>query len=208
MPSSGSVRGFSRPTLRTGIPVRPLTTLLLPWLLLSLPPVGSWLKLSMVGHMLVQMPLLVVCGFLLARRLRQTHAQLGRSLRPYRWSLLLCATFTLMVWMLPRLLDLAVESTSVDMLKVLSLSFLAGLPLGLAWPLFGPVVHGLIHVEALATLWRLGWLYLESPSRLCSRYALDDQSRLGMWMLALGGVYALWLVALALSGSVDSRTQE
>jgi hypothetical protein len=116
----------------------------------------------------------------------------------YRWPLLLLALGTLMVWMIPRLLDLAVESAAVDAAKLVSLLFLGGVPLGLAWSALGPVVRAILHVEALASLWRLGWLYLESPTRLCTRYALDDQTRLGGILLMLGAGYATWLLLCAL----------
>lgn len=180
---------------------------LLAALLIGLPPLGPWLKSSMLTHMLIQIPAFVVCGHAAGRRLRRRHPQLALRSHLYRWPLLLCAAFTLMAWMLPRLLDLAVESPAVDGAKLLSLTLLAGMPLGLAWSCFGPVVRALVHVEALATLWRLGWLYIDSPARLCTQYGLDDQNRLGLWMLGLGAVYALWLAVKALSGSATPPVQ-
>lgn len=178
---------------------------LLAALMVFLPPLGSWLKSSMLTHMLIQIPALVACGHAAGRCLRRRWTHAARQSHLYRWPLLLCAAFTLMTWMLPRLLDLAVESPAVDGAKLLSLTLLAGLPLGLAWSCFGPVVRALVHVEALASLWRLGWLYVDSPARLCTQYGLDDQYRLGLWMLGLGGAYALWLIVKALGGSAPTQ---
>lgn len=167
----------------------------------SLPPLGSWLNQTMLGQMLVQAPLLVVAGWMMGQALLK-NARPARleSLRTYRWAMLLVALFTLMAWMIPRLLDLAVTQPMVETTKVLSLIFLAGLPLSLAWTYLGPVARGVLHVEALATVWRLGWLYVDSPTRLCIQYGYDDQLRLGYALLIVGGAYALWLAYVALGG--------
>ena len=49
-------------------------------------------------------------------------------------------------------------------------------------------------------MWRLGWLYLDSPLRLCVQYGLDDQRRLGYALIGLGTVYAIGLATMALAG--------
>jgi hypothetical protein len=116
----------------------------------------------------------------------------------FRWALLILAAGTLAVWMIPRLLDLAVQSAGVDFAKVTSLALLGGLPLRIAWFHLGPVARGIVHVEALASLWRVGWIYVDSPSRLCTQYGLEDQQRLGALLLQAGAMYAVWLAWQAL----------
>lgn len=167
------------------------------WLVLWLPPVGPWLTSTMTAHMLVQIPLFVVIGI----RLGSMQDRWIDAVRPYRWALLLLAGATLMVWMIPRMLDLAVQSWTVDLAKAGTLT-LAGMALRLAWQASGPVVCGLLHVEALATIWRLGWLYLESPTRLCVQYGQGDQARLGAALLVAGTLYAVWLAVRALGGPI------
>lgn len=177
--------------------------LVLAWLALWLPPVGSWLTRTMTAHMLVQIPLLVLIGILLGRLLAsKMQGRWIEAVRPYRWALLLLAGAALMVWMIPRMLDLAVQNWAVNAAKAGSLTLVTGLALSLAWQTSGPVVRGLLHAEALATLWRLGWLYLESPTRLCLQYGQDDQARLGAALLAAGALYAVWLAARALCGPI------
>lgn len=167
------------------------------WAIVWLPPLGSVLKRSMLTHMVLQITLLVVLGALLAEAQRRRHSQLTGQLRPYRWALLIAAATTLMLWMVPRLLDMAVQSFAIDALKAVSLTA-GGMGLRLCWISFGPVIRGLLHVEALATLWRIGWLYLESPTRLCSQYSMGDQQQVGTTLIVLGSVYALWLATSAL----------
>lgn len=175
-----------------------------PWwmaacLLVALPPLARALESRMTTHMLVQIPLLVLGGWLLGGHLATRYRARQAACAPLRWSLLLLAAATLSVWMIPRLLDMAVESAAADAAKVASLVLLGGLPLRLAWLHLGPVARGLVHVEALASLWRIGWLFLSSPARLCTQYGLDDQQRLGSLMLQVGAVYAVWLAWCALN---------
>jgi hypothetical protein len=155
----------------------------------------------MTTHMLVQIPLLTTCGWHLGGRLAGRHPAALGALSRFRWALLVVAFATLAVWMIPRLLDLAVQSVQISLAKGLSLVLLGGLPLRLAWLHLGPVARGIVHLEALATFWRIGWIYLDSPSRLCTQYGLDDQQRLGGLVLQAGAMYAVWLVWLAMNGA-------
>jgi uncharacterized membrane protein YqaE (UPF0057 family) len=164
------------------------------WLTIITPPIGIWLKQSMHTHMLVQLSLLVLIGVAIGQQLNKYYPQLLYQVKVFRAALLLLAIATMMIWMIPRLLDLAVENTWVDAAKVLSLPLLAGLPLYFAWQNFGPIVRGILHLEALATLLRLAWLYIESPTRLCVQYGLDDQKRLGTILIAIAIMYALYLL--------------
>jgi len=47
-------------------------------------------------------------------------------------------------------------------------------------------------------------LYLISPIRLCNNYALNDQQRLGGYMLAIGSGLLVWLVGKLLWGRFES----
>ncbi|MDP3761805.1 MAG: hypothetical protein Q8R01_14950 [Ramlibacter sp.] len=164
------------------------------------PGSAAWLESAMLSHMLVQIPVLVTAGFLVGTHWRRASNRVRALGRAFRWPLVATAGGTLMLWMIPRLLDEAVASPVVDAVKLASLFAAAGVPLGLGWPELGPVARGVIHVEALSTCWRLGWLYLDTPQRLCSQYLLDDQYRVGTALLLLGVPYAANLAALALFG--------
>ncbi len=182
--------------------------LLVAAVLLWLPGVGGLLKQTMLGHMLVQVSLLVLVGYALGATLLHGNTSIRILAHTYRWACLLTTVSTLAVWMIPRLLDLAVEIPWIDAAKVLSLVFAAGVPLAWSWHSLPVVVRCVLHVEALATVWRLGWLYLDSPVRLCSRYGLDDQQRLGYVLMVLGAAYALWLANVALFGVALPVAQE
>ena len=55
------------------------------------------------------------------------------------------------------------------------------------------MVRGVWLVEIVAMAFRLGWLYMVSPVRLCSNYLLSDQQQLGKIMLAIGVAICLLL---------------
>ena len=170
---------------------------------LLLPPVRAWLEASMTLQMLVQIPLLIGVGYLLAGALP---ARLDASLA--RWNQhgitsLVLATLAGMFWMLPRSLDAAIGEPWMALAKFISVPLLIGLPLGLGWPRMGFVVRGVFLLELIATFFRLGWLYLVSPVRLCNNYLLDDQQRAGEAMLVIGGLILAGVVAKLLWGRFD-----
>lgn len=172
--------------------------------ILLLPPVRHGLEGSMTAQMLVQIPLLIGVGWLLPAALPRW---LGEGIA--RWnqhgiSSVVLASLAGMFWMLPRSLDAAVGEPWMAVAKFASVPLLIGLPLGLGWPRMGFVVRGVFLLELIATFFRLGWLYLVSPVRLCNNYLLDDQQRAGETMLVIGGVILAGILAKLLWGRFNS----
>lgn len=164
------------------------------FLALALAPLDGALEATMTGHVMVQIPLLTAAGFLVGRRLEPL-------LEPWldRWNAggiagMLLVGFTLAFWMIPRWLDAALASPATDAAKHVSLALLAGAPLAWSWNRLHPVARGVVKIEFLAMLFRLGWLYLIAPDRLCNNYLLADQAALGRGLLAAGAALSLvWL---------------
>lgn len=153
---------------------------------LALPTLRELLEASMTRQMLAQMPLLALGGWYLARcapqRMRDVLAAWDRN----GVSGLLLVSLASLVWMLPRALDAALDVPAVTVAKFLSVPLLIGAPLALSWPRAGFVVRGVFLLEVIATAFRLGWLYIASPERLCANYLLDDQQQLGRILMAIG----------------------
>jgi len=160
-------------------------------LLLALLFSRPWLEASMVWHMGVQIPLLVLLGALPARSWR-TRLNTGDVVRRYRAALLLLALFSLGLWMLPRLLDAALHQPLVELAKWISLP-LGGAALLLCWPHLPVILRGVLHLELIATLLRLGWLYLQAPERYCVSYGISDQQSLGYLLLIYAAAYGTLL---------------
>mgnify|MGYP001554996649 CR=1 FL=1 len=179
----------------------------LAFLVLLAPPIRHGLEASMTAQMLLQMPLLVGVGWLLS------HALPARALAGVaRWNHrgitgLVLASVAGAYWMLPRTLDASVTVPLLGAAKYLALPLLIGMPFALGWPRMGFIVRGVFLLELIATFFRLGWLYLISPERLCNNYLLDDQQRLGRYMLLIGAALFLGVAAKLLWGRFDTLAE-
>lgn len=161
------------------------------WILLALPPIRQALQNTMTAQMLVQLPLLAAAGWLAAGAIPR---RIDAAVAPWnRGGIagLLLASFASAVWMLPRMMDASVSDPWFTLAKFTSVPLLIGVPAALSWRRAGFVVRGVLLLELIATAFRLGWLYLVSPVRLCSNYLLGDQQRLGNGLLALGAALCL-----------------
>jgi hypothetical protein len=110
------------------------------WLLLGVPFARAWLESSMALHMLVQLPLLAGIGFSIGcawRRSRHDGAMaraLGctQSFNAGGATGIIAASFVMVLWMLPRLLDLARLDAAVDAVKFVTVPA-AGAAVALSW---------------------------------------------------------------------------
>lgn len=173
---------------------------LLLWLVLATPVARGFLEASMSLQMLVQMPLLGLAGYLLARQLPERVRRVLAAWDRGGVSGLLLASVVSLPWMLPRLMDAALAEPWVELAKFTSLPLLIGLPLALSWPRAGLVVRGVFLMEMVATVFRVGWLYLVAPQQLCVNYLVDDQQRLGTALLVLGVLATLVLACQLMWG--------
>jgi hypothetical protein len=175
------------------------------WAVLGTPALRHALESLMTLQMLVQIPLLVLAGGWLAQG---TPGWLDRRLAAWNHqgiTGLLLASLTSLVWMLPLALDAALGDPRFTLAKFLSVPLLIGAPVALSWPHAGFVVRGVVLLELTATVFRLGWLYLISPVRLCSSYLLDDQERVGRILLAVGLAIVLMLAWKLMWGRIDPQ---
>lgn len=174
------------------------------WVALCLPPVRQVLESRMSWHMLVEIPLLIVCGMALAAVLPES---IERRTRP--WDAggingLLLASSVWMIWMLPIALDAAIDQPLIAAIKFAGLPLLVGIPLRMSWPRAGFIVRALFLIELIATLFRAGWLYVASPERLCSSYLIGDQQLTGELLLWLGAAVLLAAIAALFLGNFEA----
>jgi hypothetical protein len=168
--------------------------------LLAVPPVTGALESSMVGHMLVQLPLLALAGGLAARGLAGSEGTDAGGFNAGGITGLVLATLVAAVWMLPRSLDGALTSATIEAAKFVTVPLLVGTPIALSWPRAGSLVRGLVWAHVIAMQLTLGWLYLAAPVRLCLGYRLDQQSLLGAVLLGTGAAVAFFLAIRAFMG--------
>lgn len=157
----------------------------------------QWLEGSMWRHMVLQFPFWMVVGALLAAGLPP-----AARARVARWNAhgisgLVGAGTVLAVLMVPRVLDLALVSAPIEAAKCAAL-VVAGAALRLSWRAAGLVVQGFFLGNVLPMTAVVGQLYIDSPLRLCNAYLLDDQARLGQWLVGAAALVAVgWLAQVA-----------
>lgn len=140
------------------------------------------LEATMWRHMVVQLPLLVVCGVLLRPWLRLPP-------RAAQWDAQGLATFTAAVfattyWMIPRALEQALDEPFANLLKFASLVLLGALLPG-AMRRAHVVVQLFFVANICAMMAIAGMLYRELPQRLCNAYLLGDQDITGSSLVGL-----------------------
>lgn len=150
-------------------------------------PVRLLLEQSLVSHLLIQMPALVLCGWTIARRHRDA---INRGRESFNVGGATGLSFALIVfsfWMLPRSVDGSVQNPLYEFAKFVTLPF-AGASLALSWPKLPPLAIGILKCNLVSMMLVLSWIYTTSPSRLCNSYLRDEQDMLGqiVAVLAIG----------------------
>lgn len=161
--------------------------------LLAWPTLRQALEASMWRHMVLQFPLLMAAGALLAAALPPRARGAVARWNAHGIAGLVLVACVLAVLMVPRVLDLALRDPAIEAAKVAVLLG-AGAALRLSWRAAGLVVQGFFLGNMLPMTAVVGQLYIDAPLRLCNAYLLDDQARLGQWLIALAVLLALgWL---------------
>ncbi len=154
----------------------------LTWLMLWMSRTA--LEANMAVHMIVQVPLLIASGLVLAAVVRPHEPRWFADADWLGIPGIVLVVFGTSFWMLPRALDSAVGDPWMDAAKFLSLPLLVGLPLGLSWRRMPPLGRAFIWANFIPKLGAIGGLYLGAPVRLCAYYRLDQQATAG-WMLII-----------------------
>ncbi len=167
--------------------------------LLALPSLREAMERDMARHMLVQIPLLALCGWLCA-----PSPATGRGLAA-AWDRhgivgILTANLAAAYWMLPRTLDNAIASAAFEAAKFISLPLLVGVPLRRCWPRLPMLGQGFVVANAVSMLGIVGWLYLAAPVRVCVYYLIDQQETVGRALLCLAGAITFAVLVRAFVG--------
>jgi hypothetical protein len=160
---------------------------------LAIPGIRHAMEESMWRHMLVQFPLWTNAAFLLAGSMPACLCKAIARWNMYGISGLFVTGITLAVLMIPRVLDQALLHPEIESAKLAAL-ILAGVALRLSWRPAGLILQFFFLGNMLPMMGVVGWLYTESPQRLCNAYLLDDQIQLGNWLIGTTATAAaVWL---------------
>ena len=172
--------------------------------LLALPWTRHALESVMILHMLVQIPLLAVAGALTATALVPRWRATLERWNENGISGTLMAAIVSSWWMVPRALDAALASPTMEVAKFVSLPLFVGAPLALSWSRLGPMGRGFVIANVLPMWSVVGWLYLVAPVRVCNFYLVEDQSVAGAGLLLVSVGLAVAAGCLAFRSRVTN----
>lgn len=159
---------------------------------LALPGFRQLLEATLIRHMLVQMPLLGLLGYVIgvsSRTIAHDHLLV--------WDQggatgLLFFVFISTFWMLPRSVDAALIDYRYELAKFAGLPF-AGVLLAWSYPRAHVIVRGVLLAHVVSAFWAMSWVYLAAPERLCNSYERADQDAVGASLMAIGIMMSLYL---------------
>jgi hypothetical protein len=142
---------------------------------MSAPPLRALIEQSMTWHMVIQMPMLVLAGWLVMHA--KINSTLSRWLEPwnrYGMTGFIVAQVIIAYWMLPLAIDKAVVQLDSDLLKLVTLIVCGAMLRHSAER--APVVLQLFFVGYLVSMmsW-LGLYFATTNLRLCNAYSLESQ---------------------------------
>ena len=147
--------------------------------LLITPQADALMSATMVRKVVFEPLLLLMVGAAVARPF-----SLGR-MRLLAPAAVTAATLLIVIWMIPRSVDLTQIYTSARVLYILSL-LAAGLLLSCGLPSLPSVARAVYAIYASSMIVAVGLLYSFQSTLWCSAYTLDDQHRFGETFVALG----------------------
>lgn len=171
------------------------------FLLLTIPFVADALESIMIMHMHMQMPLLILSGFLMAAYFQRRFPGFFAKWNADGMPGILLFTLIMVYWMIPRTMDDALTKTSVEIFKFISLPFLAGIPFRDSWKKISDTSKKVVIVIFTLLFYVMGFLYIKAPAQLCNNYLLIDQITLGWGYMTMAICFSIYLVYIAFSKS-------
>lgn len=164
---------------------------------LSVPPLRIMIEQSMAWHMVFQMPLLALGGWLSARAIPPSFSIRGwASFNHFGLTGFMAAQAIVAYWMLPSAIDRAVVLPWVDALKLLTL-FITGMLLADAFRRAPGALQLFFMGYWVSMMAWLGMYFATTDLRLCNAYSLQSQSNTGWGLLALGTTLGtVWAISL------------
>lgn len=166
---------------------------LLLYIFLVVPPVANFMESNMVIHMHMQMTALVIAGFFMARFLQTRFPGFFDKWNRNGAPGIMLFVIIMVYWMLPRSMDEALTSQTVEAFKFISLPFLAGIGLRDSWKKLMPIGKNSIIIGFTIVFLGLGWLYIWSPVQLCNNYLVMEQIALGWAFLTTAICMVIYL---------------
>lgn len=168
---------------------------------LSATPARRLIEQSMVWHMVIQMPMLVLGGWLVMRHIANKRvSHLLATWNRYGLTGFIGAQAIVAYWMLPLAIDRAVVLPQIDALKLVSL-FTCGAMLRHSVERSPAVLQLFFVGYTVSMMTWLGIYFATTDLRLCNAYSLESQTSAGRGIMVLGialgcvwAISAIWQV--------------
>jgi hypothetical protein len=171
--------------------------------LLLIPPIRIYIESIMLLHMLVQLPLLIVVGWLFGKVLISKFPSFFSNWNTNGIPGIIIVVFITMYWMLPRTLDEAVTIPYMEIFKFTSLP-LVGLCIRDSWQKLQTLGKSFIYLNYLSMFGLMAWLYIDSPIQICNNYLETQQKVLGWGFL----VITIWMVLYLLQAVFTDQSDK
>ncbi|MUK90122.1 hypothetical protein GMD78_17250 [Ornithinibacillus sp. L9] len=176
---------------------------LLFFVFLILPPVASLMESIMIIHMHMQMPLLVISGFLMAPFFQKKLPAFFEKWNQIGIPGIFLFIIIMSYWSIPRTMDDALTIQAVEIFKFISLPFLVGVPLRDSWAKISTVWKNITFIIFLILFTAMGILYIASPDQLCNNYLRTEQVTLGWGFITMAAAILIYLVQLLFINPAD-----
>jgi len=164
---------------------------------LAIPFVANFLESIMVTHMLIQMPLLIVSGWLMTSYIEERFDYIVKKWNKNGVAGIILVIIITTYWMIPRTMDEALQIPIVELFKFISLPFLVGCPLRLSWKRLSSVWRSFIGLNYISMFAFMAWLYIDSPVQICNNYLEIEQQLLGRGFLLITVAIVLYILQFA-----------
>ncbi|OZU88781.1 hypothetical protein CIL03_10875 [Virgibacillus indicus] len=162
--------------------------------ILLIPPVRTYMESIMILHMLVQLPLLILAGWLAGKVVIQKFSRFFAKYNENGVPGITLVIIITMYWMLPRAMDEALTFYHVELFKFLGLPFLVGIPLRDSWHKLKAVGKSFVYLNYLPMFGLMAWLYIDTPIQICNNYLEVQQKVLGWGFLIITAFMVLYII--------------
>jgi hypothetical protein len=167
---------------------------LLLYIFLMVPPVANLVESIMITHMHMQMPLLVISGFLMGGILIKRYQHFFEKWNHNGIPGITLFMIIVVYWTIPRTMDEALTIQSIEIWKFISLPLLAGIPLRDSWKKLTKFGKNIIIIIFTVKYFGMGSLYIWSEDQLCNNYLVIDQLTLGWGFITTAICLVIYLV--------------
>lgn len=165
------------------------------YVILVIPPVILFLESIMILHMLVQMPLLILVGYLLGKRILEKYKTFFDKWNMTGIAGIMIVLFVTTYWMMPRAMDESLSIWYIELFKFISLP-VAGLFFRDSWQKMQILGKAFLFLNYISMFGMMAWLYIDSPIQVCNNYLEIEQKALGWGFLVITVGMILYIVQL------------